>query len=170
MEDNKDDIMLSDVIRVEGVTNENKKIDFNDAMKKLYISLGKYIPSPRDRDDIANDFMQNYAPKGQKYITFDAALDLLKDATQRVLNTIDASDNGDVDTDTKKYIEDRFRDAYDCFDYNLQEAEKGILLLDATPTCSTATVSSGKPTDEVKRKDAVSENVDEIVKHLYDPE
>ena len=131
MEENKDDIMLSDVIRVEGVTNENKKIDFEDAMRKLCAALDKYVPSEKDRSSIVNDFYHNYTPKGQKYITFDTALDLLKDATQRVLNTIDDSDHGDVDVDTKKYIEDRFRDIFDSFDYNLHEAEKGILPLNA---------------------------------------
>lgn len=170
METNTDDIMLSDIIKVEDVTNENKKIDFDDAMKKLYTSLGKYVPSLKDRNLIANDFYQNYAAKGQKYITFDAALDLLKDATQRVLNTIDDSDHGDVDVDAKKYIEDRFRDAYDSFDYNLHEAEKGILLLNATPTCSTATITPGKPADEIERENAVTENINNIVEHLYDPE
>lgn len=164
MEENKDDIMLSDIIKVEDVTNENKKIDFDDAMKKLCSALHKYVPSEKDRSYIANDFYQNYTPKEQKYITFDAALDLLKDTMQRVLNTID------TDATTKKYIEDRFRDIFDSFDYNLHEAEKGILLLNATPTCSTATVTPGKPANEVERENAVTENVNNIVEHLYDPE
>ena len=170
METNTDDIMLSDVIRVEGVTNKNKKIDLDDAMKKLCAALDKYVPSEKDRSSIVNDFYHNYTPKGQKYVTFDAALDLLKDTMQRVLNTIDDSDHGDVDVDTKKYIEDRFRDIFDSFDYNLHEAEKGILLLNATPSCSTATVTQGKPADEINRDTEIAHNVDEIVKHLYDPE
>ena len=170
MEENKDDIMLSDVIRVEGVTNENKKIDFEDAMKKLYAALDKYVPLEIDRCYIANDFYQNYTSKGQKYVTFDAALDLLKDATQRVLRTIDDSDHGDMTQEDKKYFEDKFRDIFDSFDFNLHKTKKGILLLNVTPSCSTATVTSGKPADVVSRDKAVADNVDEIVKHLYDPE
>lgn len=122
METDKDNLTLSEKIRVEANTNENKTIVLRNAANKLSKSLNEYLLDAKEYDHALTDFCKNYTPTSKRYMEFDDILTLLKNVLRRSLSTVDGSKCD------KEYITYKFDDIFDTFDHAIYDANKGIIV------------------------------------------